>query len=291
MKRIFLFLLLSILFSISQAAGGPSISDGRMPERIISLSPSTTEILFALGLEDKIIGVTRFCRYPPAAAEITKVGGYLDPNYEIIAVLEPDLVITLPEQESARRYLDQLGISHITVDNKRIKDILSAITAVGKACDAEKEAAVIVLSLQERIEKIRIRAGRLDKPKTLVSIGRDFEEGSLGKVYVAGRDTYFDEIIDIAGGVNACGSELVRYPVLSAEGLLVIDPDVIIELVPDADRKGFSKEKILRPWEELRSVGAVREGRIYLLTENYTQIPGPRFIMLLEDIAEILHPE
>ncbi len=292
-RVIYLILLISLLPGFSAAGhaepgGGPDL---QVPERVISLSPSSTEILFALGLDESIVGVTRFCEYPQAASGKAKVGGYLDPNYEIIALLEPDLVITLPEQESARRYLDQLGIRHMTVDNKKIEDILSAITAIGKACDAGREADSLVSSLRSRIDKVRTRTENMARPKTLVTIGRDFEERMLGKIYVAGRETYFNEIIEIAGGVNACGAELVRYPVLSAEGVLAIDPEVIVELVPGADLEGYSREKLILPWKRLGSVAAVKGRRIHIMTENYTQIPGPRFILLLEEMAEILHPE
>ncbi|MBN2071571.1 MAG: ABC transporter substrate-binding protein [Candidatus Krumholzibacteriota bacterium] len=294
-----LFLLMAILaflvshlsFSSGLEGAGGDKALSSSPDRIISLSPSSTEILYALGLEDRLVGVTRFCKFPPGVSEKPKVGGYLDPNYEIIALLKPDMVILLPEQDAAGRYLDQLRIAHMTVDNKTIEDILASIRMIGEICGVDSAAVKLVSSLESRIDSVRTRVLAGARPRIMITIGRDFGSDSLGKIYIAGRKTYYDEIIDIAGGVNACGERMIKYPVISAEGVLAIDPDMIIELLPEKDAAGYTEEEINRPWKGIPNARAVRGKKIYLLTQDYTQIPGPRFIMLLEDIAGIINSE
>lgn len=287
-----IIIIASLLVHAASCSADPmDQTEGVGFRRIISLSPSTTEILFALGLGDRVCGVTRFCTFPPEARDKTGVGGYLDPNYEVIAVLKADVVIILPEQRAVEKYLQELGIEYFIVDNKRIEDILSAIILIGSTCGAENIAIEMVASLRSRIESVRSRAEGAGKPKTLISIGRDFGTGSLGKVYVAGKNTYFDELLEIAGGANACSSNMVRYPAISAEGILSIDPDVVIELIPDLESTGLNAEEIRMEWNDVMAIRAIRNSRFHLLAKGYSQIPGPRFILLLEDLAEILHPE
>ncbi len=271
-------------------AAGPPMAGG-LYERVVSMSPSTTEILFSLGLGGKVVGITRFCSYPPETGSIAKVGGFLDPNYEAVIALTPDLVILLPEQANIADYLDKLDINHITVDNKTIEDIYAAIITIGVQLGAASEAEKLVEEMRSRISQVSSRTEGLGRPRALISIGRAMGAGSLGKVYVAGKNTYYDELLSLAGGINACGERLKEYPMLSAEGIISLDPEVIIELVPDLKSIGASRNSILRDWDDVSPVTAVREGKLFILEGDYLHIPGPRVVMLLEDLAGILHPE
>ena len=127
--------------------------------------------------------------------------------------------------------------------------------------------------------------------RVLLSIGRTMGTGTLKDVYIAGKNTFYDELITTIGGKNAYEGVNIAYPVLSAEGLLHLDPDVIIDLVPDMDKRGLDKKTILREWSSVPGVKAVKYGRVHILSGDYTVIPGPRFILLLEDLARMLHPE
>ena len=128
--------------------------------RIVSLSPSITETMYELGLGDRLAGVTRFCRYPPEAREKPKVGGYLDPDYEAIAALEPDLVFLLPGHESVRKLLDELGVPYVEAPNDRIGDILETFTIIGRTCGVEERAAEIVAVSRARLDAVRERLRR-----------------------------------------------------------------------------------------------------------------------------------
>ena len=188
----------------------------RSYSRIISLAPSITETLFALGLGNKVVGVTRFCAYPPEASDKQSVGGYLNPNYEMMATLTPDLVLLLPEHETIRIYLDQLDIHYVTIHNRTVDEILETIDTIGILCGVETKAGSLIADIKERINTILKRTGKSPKPSVLISIGRTMGTGTIKDVYVAGAGTFYDELIDLAGGKNAYNSDDIAYPLLSA---------------------------------------------------------------------------
>jgi cobalamin transport system substrate-binding protein len=259
--------------------------------RIISLSPSITETLFALNLGEKVVGKTRFCNYPPDAKGISEVGGYLDLNYEGVIALQPDLVILLPEHEKIKQHLSELKIKCLEVEKETISEIINSIKTIGDSCGAQNEAANLIANINMTISEIKKKTENLRKPKTIISIGRTMGEGTLKDVYIAGSRTYFSELIDMAGGANAYQEDRGAYPILSAEGLIHINPEVIIDLAANLKENGLSKEKIIQEWQSIGSVDAVKNGRVTILDSDYVVIPGPRFIFLLKDLAKTIHPE
>ncbi len=260
-------------------------------KRIISLSPSTTETLFALGLDNKVVGRTRFCNFPPEAKSIHEVGGYVDPNYEAMISLKPDLVILLPEQEKVKKYLNELKIKHLTVDNKTISDIKNTIKTIGNTCSAKLGAKKLLSNINTTIEKIRSKTKELTKPKVIVSIGRTPGTNGIKDVYIAGRKTSYDELINIAGGINAFEDSIITYPMLSAEGLIHLNPDIIFDFIVNLEKNNLDRELVLKDWQTIKSVEAVKNNRVKILSTDYISIPGPRFILLLKDLAKTIHPE
>ena len=303
MKRtatlIFIFILILIIagyYFYKKPEKQPSFTnhadhDEQTFNRIISLSPGITETLFALGLGKRVVGVTRFCTFPPEAREKTDVGGYLDPNYETIAALQPDLVFVLQGHEEVRKYLSELNLKYVTVRNDTLSDILDAVRIIGNVCGAGKQADDLVTDIESRIQALRNKTKDLPRHKVLISIGRNPGSGSLGDVNIAGLNTFYDELIDCAGGVNAYEGFKIAYPVISAEGLLHLNPDVIIDLVPDLDKRGLDKMTVLRDWQSIEGVHALQNDRVYIVGNDYAVIPGPRFILFLEDLARLIHPE
>ncbi|MBN2010391.1 ABC transporter substrate-binding protein [candidate division KSB1 bacterium] len=254
-------------------------------QRIISLSPSTTEILFALGLGDRIVGVTRFCVYPPEALEKQQVGGFLDPNYEAIVMLKPDLIITLPEFRQSEQYFEKLEIPYLTVDNKKIDDIFTAIQRIGTACKTESLATSLVSRIHSTIDSLKTNNISY-RPRVLISIGRTFGTGHIQNMYIAGQNTLYDEMIRLAGAINAYEDSLIAYPNVSSEGVLLMKPDVIFELLPHMNNRENDIQSLYNDWNSLPTVPAVRNKTIYILTNDYVTIPGPRFVLLLRDLAE-----
>ena len=289
-----LVMVVTVAFGLLRERPDPGTSEGERPglsgeyRRIISMNPGTTEVLYALGLGDRIVGVSRFCKYPPDVRNKPDVGGYIDPNYEAIARLEPDLVILLREQENVRRYLAELGIATLTVSNKTVDEIIGSILTIGKACGADSAAGELADDIRRRIKTVAERnRGRVDPPRVLISVERTIGEGAVRDVYVAGRNTFFDELINAAGGINAFEGDLVPYPVISAEGLLSINPDIIIDMVPDLEDRKLDLPSIKSEWGSAGKVNAVKTGRVHVLSDDYIFIPGPRFILLLEDMARL----
>jgi iron complex transport system substrate-binding protein len=260
-------------------------------QRIISLSPNITEILFALGLGDRIVGVTRFCSYPSEAKEKAPVGGYLDPNYEAILSLKPDVVIFLSEFETTKNFLAELGINYLTVSNKTVSDIRASIQLLGKEFGVERQAEHISTDIRSKINQIEKKTEDLIRPKILIVVERTMGTGVIEDVYVAGRSTFYDELIQMAGGINAFENEKIAYPILSAEGIIHLNPDFIIDLVPQLNQTGLSVATLKQDWQSLPQIDAVKNQNIHILSQDYAVIPGPRFIIFLEDLARIIHPE
>ncbi len=255
------------------------------------MSPSVTETLFALGAGDRVVGVTRYCQYPPRARTLQQIGGLLDPNFEAIVALRPDLVISRAAGERSIATLRQLGVKALVVRHDRLEGILDSFSTIGKACGAEKEAAELVETINSRMIAIRNRTASLPRPRVLFVVERTLDVGGIQDVYAAGADGYIDRLIALAGGKNVCRETAGGFPVLSAEGILQLNPEVIVDLVPNRSRQPRNKQSLLDDWEQLPEVEAVRHGRVHIVEDDYAFVPGPRFILLAEKLARLFHPE
>ncbi|MBS3734077.1 MAG: ABC transporter substrate-binding protein [Phycisphaerae bacterium] len=264
---------------------------GNGPERIVSMAPSTTEILFALGVGERVVGVTRFCDYPPETRAITTVGGYADPSYETIVSLRPDLVVLLDSHRDAKAELEKLGIRTLTTPHQTAADVHEAIRRIGAACGAADEADVLLAELGERTEAVRHAVAGLGRPRVFMCIERDTSSAQLAGMVVVGSDGFYNEIIRLAGGVNAYEDATIAYPQLSAEGAIQLNPDVIVDLVARVPPDGPTREQIARQWNRLRTVPAVRRERVHVIVAPYAVRPGPRYVDFLEQLARLLHPE
>ena len=259
--------------------------------RIVSMAPSITETLYALGLGDHVVGVSRFCEYPPEVKEKPRVGGYFDPNLEAILLLKPDLVIMLEEQTETVPAMMRLDMETLVVNHKTIDGIIESFRTIGRVCGRGPEGRRMARQIGERLNSIRNKTKDAQRPSVLLVMDRTFQNDRLSDIYVAGADKYFDTIIDAAGGRNVCRIESVRNPVVSSEGIIWLDPDVIIDLVwPDALRQ-YDRKKIIDDWSELPQVKAVKDGRILVYDKSFACVPGPRLIQFLDVLARELHPE
>ncbi len=261
------------------------------PQRIVSLSPSTTEILFALGAGDRVVGVSRYCRYPAKARDKAKVGGYLDPNYEAIVALRPDLVVLRGGNPQFVQSFRELGLSLLEVHHDSVEGILDSMIEIGRRCGAEQRARSLVDHLQAQMHRITEQTARLPRPRVMLVVERALGAGKIQNVYVAGSDAFMNRMILMAGAKNACEDVSVGFPVVSAEGIIRMNPEVIIDLVARDARGSLSAEKILRDWRQLPEVEAVKSGRVHLVDDDFAFIPGPRFIQFVEKLAGLFHPE
>lgn len=258
-------------------------------QRLVSLAPSITESLFALGLGDRVVGVTNFCDYPPEALDVPKIGGYYDLNLEAVLGLGPDLVVCLPEHAAQLEHLDDLGLSHLTVDHRHVETILESLLTLGQTCGVEDRAEEMVQGLRQRIQAVQAGAAGQKPPRVLVCVGRNMGSATIDEVYVAGPNGFYDEMISLAGGVNAYQGDQ-PYPMMTAEGLLRTQPDLIFDMVADLEEQGLTEEDVLQQWQSLSDLKAVQQGRVVLFTEDFVVIPGPRFVQILEKMARALAP-
>ena len=256
----------------------------QIPKRIISLSPSITETLFALGLDSTIIGVTSYCNYPPRAAKIERVGGYIDANLERIITLKPDLVILQNEHKNQRAFLNRFGIKTLLVGYNNCAEICSSFVTIGKATGTRHKSDSLVNLFRERL---KIGISHSNKPGVLLCVGRDDPgSGNVRSIYVAGPSTYYNDLIGAAGATNVIKDSLPYFPNLSREGILNVSPDIIIDIA--SAMGNYKCSQLTADWESVDFPGAVKKSRVFCLSPDYTAIPGPRALQLLDDFREII---
>lgn len=272
----------------SREAQNPAKAVLSPAKRVVSLAPSITETIFALGGGDRLVGVTRYCFYPQEARKISKIGGYIDPSFEAILRLRPDLVVVTVENHEVSAKLNGLGLKTLVVNQNTISGILKSVTQIGGALGEEERARKIVSRIKDGIERVRRRTEGLRRPRVLLSMGRAMG-ADVNEVYAAREGTFYDEIIGIAGGVNVCRGDAVKTPLLSAEGMIRLNPEVILDLAPE--RSESEASRIQADWKAFFHISAVRNRRVYALTGDYMVVPGTRLLNILEDVAKAVHPE
>lgn len=275
MKNIFTIVLLFIVnFSFSANA----------LERIVSLSPSITETLFAVGAGKQVIAVTRFCTYPAEVRTKEKVGGFLDLEVEKLVSLKPDMVFLLDSDRENASRLKKLGIPVTTITQVRLSDIERSIRKIGRMTGHADQAAVLL----KEIGRKKGAKGPAVKTKSILLVaGRD--QGSLKNIYVAGNTGFYDEIIALAGCKNAFVSSIpLQYPAVSVEGIMAMDPDVIVELVDNLRLSSVNVEALKADWKKMSHLKAVRNGQVHVLVREYSTVPGPRIFNLIGDMKTLV---
>jgi iron complex transport system substrate-binding protein len=256
------------------------------PQRIVSTSPSITEILFALGLGPHVVGVSNYCEYPPQVKELPKVGTFLRPDAERIARLKPDLVIVHKLPNDLTNRLAALHIAYAQVDGGGLTDLYNEIRQIGDAAGAKPQADKLIATMRDRLEQIHAQASGKTKPNVIFIIGRD--PGALANLIAVGHDNFLNELIEVAGGINVIAAESSQpYPHISLETILRSQPDVLIDMGDmgngPEERERKTKES-LALWNAVPNLSAVKQGRVYCPTSTAFVVPGPRAI----DVAEIL---
>jgi len=260
-------------------------------ERIVSLAPGLTETLYALGLDDRVVGVTRYCRFPPAAAEKPNVGGLADLDVERLVALRPTLVVLLEGNRSWQPTCDALGIDTLVVDHRTLDGLLESIRTLGRRFGAAGRAEELLADIQKRLAHVQRKLAGLPRPRVLVSVDRVTGSGGLRDVYAAGgrADLHLNALVRLAGGRNVLEGTTVDFPVVSAEGILMADPEVILDVLPSGTETDVAER--LEDWQRVGRVSAVRHGRVYVLDKDRATVPGPRFVLVVEQLARLLHPE
>ncbi|MBN2129011.1 MAG: ABC transporter substrate-binding protein [Sedimentisphaerales bacterium] len=275
-----------LLFPLRRADAVSEAPAATAPTRIVSAAPNLTEILFALGLDEQIAGVTRGSNYPPAAAQKPTVGTFWQPNIETVIATRPDLVVllTFPQQQSLADRLRRLGIHCLTLEIWTVDDLFDAIAMLGQATGRAQDAQRLLAETKTRIERLQTRLAGKRRTKVLWVVQRD-------PLRVAGRNTFVNELIDLAGGENAIGSTLHKYPPIGGEQILACGAEVIIEPAMMPGLIEAQRAQALAYWQRFANVPAVADGRIHVIDGDIVSRLGPRLYEAVETIAKCLRPE
>lgn len=251
--------------------------------RIVSCAPSITETLFALGLGDKIVGATSYCKYP-SQMNIQEIGGYSDINMEKVISLKPDVVILQKEHQKQRDFFTRFGIHVIPIDNKTKSSICSSFIQIGYFCGVKRAADSLVEVFRSSLQS---KPDLSTAPKVLLCVGREgFGGGSVQGTFIVSRATLYNEIIEASGGINAYPDSFPHYPRISREGIIALAPDIIIDLA--SSMSAWSCSTLVTDWNSLNMLPAVRNDKVFCIAEDYCTIPGPRILLLYQDLRKII---
>jgi iron complex transport system substrate-binding protein len=272
------------------------------PQRLVSTVPGITEILFDIGLGDRIVGDSKFTTHPPETEKIEKIGGLCDPQcgpydtqWDQIDRLKPDLVLIRSENETFRARCQELGIETLAVDHRSMEGMLASYDLIGErfgsnvmAAAQERKAA-----LESKLEDIRTRAAAFPPVRVLVCIDRTHGSGQIQNLFVAGTSPFFQDVIRWAGGINVAETIGTAFPNIAVEAVAAMNPDVIVDVViNNGTPLETSDDDLIGDWKTLGDeVNAVKSGRIYVITEDYATNPGPRTPLFVEKLSEFLHGE
>ncbi|MEW5831748.1 MAG: helical backbone metal receptor [Campylobacterota bacterium] len=251
-------------------------------DRIVALSPSVNEILFALGEGEKIVGNTAYCRYPPQSEKIPKVGGFFTPSLEKIVSLKPDLVILQENNAPLAEKLERLGIKTMVVKIDTLASIRQTLLGMGRLLDKKEKASALVAKIDRSLRSLR---GIAQKKKILIPIGYNTDLSK--EVFVAGQNLYFDDIIEASGNVNAFQSTQKGQPAITLEKILSLNPDVVIILAPLMKEKKFTEEQLKAPWLKL-PINAARTKSVFVESGEYAGIPSDRIVYFIDDFKGFL---
>ncbi len=257
--------------------------------RAVSFSPALTELVFALGQEGRLVGVSSFCTYPPEARRLPACGGHIDPNLELLARLAPDVVVIQGESPTLRDWCQSTGQRYVSVKLDSLEDIWAAARRLGEVLDCRSEAEALVAALEAELRAVRLTVARRRPVRVFLCLGR--EPGKLRGLMTAGRDAFITDVLRMAGGENVFADAPTLYPQPSLEALVARRPEVILDLQPEWGGTEEETDALVAQWGALDTVPAVRNGRVTVLTEDYLLIPGPRVGRLARRLATVLHPE
>src|SRR5437660_7057149 len=258
-----------------------SVTVPARPERLVSIGPSLTAFLFALGAGPRVVGVDDFSDEPAEAATREHVGG-IKVNFEKVVALKPDLVFSVKFSDGTIEKLQAASLNVLVVDPQSVSDVAKTATLLGKAVGADGEA--LARSIQQRVDAVKTKTATV---ATRPRVYHEIDASDPAKIFTVGPGSYIDDLIKIAGGVNVAANATTAYPQLSAEQIVKADPEVIV-LAADPYAAKPADVAARSGWS---AISAVRNGRIGTIEPNLINRPGPRVGEAAEAYARIVHPE
>lgn len=279
---------LVVAIAIAGLAGLTARPDGAQSIRIVSLVPALTEMLFAIGAGPQVVGVSSYDDFPAEVKSLPKVGALLDPDMERILTLRPTLVITYGSQTDVQQQLERTNVRTFSYRHSGLSGVFRTIHDLGEAVGRTKDAERLTRDLQGQLDAIKARVAGRPSVRTLLVFERD--PGSLRGVFVSGGIGFLHDMLVTSGGTNVFADVPRESVQPSVETILARAPDVILEIRPTGVAPAdIPRER--RAWDSLKSIPAVRNGRVQILTGEYLVVPGPRVARATEAMARALHPE
>ena len=286
---ILVLVLIFLLQAVLLIAGSVTDQVGRTlvvpenPTRVIALAPSITEIIYDLGQEKRLVGVTQYSTYPSEAELLPRVGSYVRLDIEKIVALKPDLCLATKDG-NPKHIVDKivsLGIPVYVINPQNLQQIMDTITRLGSLLHAEQTAAALVSDMEKRIGQVQARVKNMpDRPRVFFQIDAE-------PLFSAGTDTFIHELIELAGGINTTAGE-VSYPRYSWEDIIVLQPEIVLI---SSMAGGLTPEYLLNSWKKWNLLSAVKNDQIFVVDAELFDRPTPRLVDGLEVIAAIIHPE
>jgi iron complex transport system substrate-binding protein len=259
------------------------------PQRIVSIIPAVTEMIFAMGDGARIAGVSSFDRFPPEVSRITRVGALLDPDVERILSLKPDLVVVYNTQTELKQRLDRARIPYYSYEHRTLADITMTVRAIGTRIGSGPRAERLAGDIERRIAAIRSSVSKLPRPRTLLVFER--EGSSLRNIFATGGYGFIHDMLDAAGGDDVF-ADIARQSVqATSELILSRRPEVIIELRYGDNVRVADIPREMQAWNALSSLPAVKNHRVHVLVGDEYVVPGPRVADAVQRLARTLHPE
>jgi iron complex transport system substrate-binding protein len=255
--------------------------------RIVSTSPSITEILFELGLNNRVIAVTDFCNHPQEACKLPSIGGMTNPNMEKMVSLKPDLIIYQSGSQRIASNTKNLGIETLELDLKNIEGIFKSIRKLGTTLNCEEPAGLLLLRLKNGIAYYQKR--QFPKKEVLLILGES--NGSFRDLYAVGPETFLSELLSLSGGNNIIRISQAQYPKISKEYIIEQSPEIIIEASPNPNLPQKEIDLKIKEWNRFPTIKAVKNKQVYFIGADYLLIPGPRFLEIVELFSKVIHPD
>lgn len=289
LTSLFAALFLALCGGCSRNAGGCVENTGQPARRIISLSPSTTEVLWGVGAFQRVVAVSDYDDFPPEVKDLPKIGGWSNTNLEQVASLKPDLVVMTKAQEPfIKDKLDAMCVRNVTVADRTLADALSSITQLGAAVGEDEAAQKLSTETRAKLDDVRAQMQSLKRPRVLCVVDR--VPGTLRGLYAATTGSFFAELIEIAGGVSIAPASAMGFGQISKEAVATLDPEIIIDMVQSSNT-GKLAEDHKKVWGELSQVNAVRTGRVFAVRDTSVLHPSQRVGDTARKFAEMIHPE
>jgi iron complex transport system substrate-binding protein len=273
----------------SEGGAGETAARDVRPQRIISLTPSTTEILSGVGAFDRVVAVSDYCTYPPEVKDLPRIGGWQNTNLERVASFRPDLIVMTQAQEPfIKERVEALGARTLVVRDRTLDDALNAVAEIGRATGNVAEAEVLLARTRSTLEEIRARTRELPRRRVLCIVDR--LPGTLRGMYSANEGSFLAQLIEIAGGESIVPRGGIGFGQIQKEAVLELDPEVIIDLMMHKTEGRFD-EDIRVVYSELSNLRAVREGRVYSVREETVLHPSQFVGDTARRFAALIHPE